>query len=132
MRLVSQVPSPLAARKADLAFELNAGVKGLVGDQPMRAKMGCEYGDARKFWMDEYIRHGGKYLELCGERVAPLECDHLIAQVADRVFFARHPELKSRWLNFEHADAALRSEWMDLYVEYGGRITDICTEHECK
>jgi hypothetical protein len=131
MRLVPQVPSPLAAHKADIAFEQDESVRHLIGEQPMRAKMGCEFGAARKVWMDEYVRHGGDHFNICGERVATLRSDHVVAQVADRVFFARHPELKSRWLNFDHADGSLRSEWMDLYVEYGGRVTEICTDHKC-
>lgn len=131
MRLAIQVPSPLAALKADAAFERDESVQRLIGDQPMRAKIGCEFGGARTVWMDEYVRQGGEHFEICGERIAPLKSDHVVAQVADRVFFARHPELKSRWLNLGEADGQLRSEWMDLYVEYGGRVTEICSNDKC-
>jgi len=44
---------------------------------------------------------------------------------ADAEFYAKHPELKGKPLSAtDPKQAALRREWMDLYVKHGGKIED--------
>jgi hypothetical protein len=93
--------------------------------------MGCEAAPARKVWMDQYVKAGGEVVEICGERVAPPVADPTIAQIVDRVFCSRHPELGGRELSLGAEDKSLRTEWMDLYEEFGGRTAKICEPERC-
>ncbi len=130
MRLAKQETNSVAARRADEAFSRDTNVKARISG-PLHPKMDCASSPDRIAWMDLYVKAGGEVHRICEERVAPLIADSTIAQIADRVFSSRHPELKGRALNLEHTDGDLRIEWMDLYVEYGGRVATVCEEHKC-
>jgi hypothetical protein len=131
MRLAHQVPTASAVAKADAELASNKDFLALIGGRPPKATVACEFGAARTVWFDVYAANGGEFFEICGERVAPLVADPVVAQVADQVFFARHPELKGKRLEFHHEDGSARAEWMDLYVEYGGRFAEICGPERC-
>jgi len=129
MRLAFQHVNDKAAGRADKEFE---GHKEVAERPSGRVSLACEDRGLRTKWMSAYVAAGGSVQELCGERVDPLHADEGPAQIADRVLASRHPELKSRKLALTHEDRKLRSEWMDLYVEYGGRVTFVCEpEHVC-
>lgn len=132
MRVAQQAPTSAAAKKADRALAKNRKVMSVIGDAPVRATMACEFGSIRGLWFDDYVAQGGEYIEICNERMAPFRPDKVTAQVADKVFFARHPQLKQKPLTAACDHGALRSEWMDLYVEYGGRVAEICSADPCK
>jgi hypothetical protein len=129
MRLALQESESHAAGAADKEFETIGEVSERAS---RRISLACTDRGLRTKWMSAYVAAGGKAQEVCGERVATLRADQAPAQIADRVLESRHPELKSRKLTLSHDDRKLRSEWMDLYVEYGGRITYVCEpEHIC-
>jgi hypothetical protein len=127
MRIAMQSPSIKAAEKADSAFAESEFAEKLARHGFPKVGMSCEFGDVRKHWFDEYIKNGGEFVEVCGVRFAPFRAESVVAQVADHVFYSRHPELKSRPLSLNDDDRDLRSEWMDLYVEFGGRVAEICS-----
>ncbi|MBP1097525.1 hypothetical protein [Bradyrhizobium diazoefficiens] len=126
MRIAQQSSSAAAVNKADSAVAHLLSANGLP-----KVPMSCEFGHLRMQWFDEYVKNGGAFVEVCEERFAPFDPDPVIAQVADQIFFKRHPELKSHPLSLRHDDHDLRSEWMDLYVEFGGRIAEICSQKVC-
>lgn len=126
MRIAEQSSSTGAVNKADSAV-----VKALESRGVPKVPMSCEFGDLRTQWFDEYVLNGGTFVEVCDERFAPFRPDPIVAQVADHVFHSRHPELKSRPLSLSHDDRDLRTEWMDLYVEFGGRVAEICSQRVC-
>jgi hypothetical protein len=120
LRLAFQTVDPEIVARADRTF---VGAEDLANRAVDRLRIDCSGGDLRSQWMDTYEQLGGEVHVLCGERVAPLRADHTIAQLADRVFASRHGD---RRLTLDNEDRELRTEWMDLYVEFGGRITILC------
>ncbi|WP_282045869.1 hypothetical protein [Roseibium album] len=126
MRLATQSVSLKASEAADHAVSQSDIAKKIFADKPARAPMSCDFAAVRSQWFKHYAEAGGAYVEVCGENVAPFSPDPVVAQVADQVFFKRHPELKDRKLSLECTEGDFRVEWMDLYVEYGGRVTTVC------
>lgn len=122
MRLAQQKVDSRLAAKTDklLASENQAGL------QAGRISLACGAAALRQQWMDQYVKAGGKVSEVCGERVGALVTDPVAAQIADSVFFSKRPKLRQRKLTLSHKDRDLRSEWMDLYVEYGGPVVVVC------
>ena len=133
LRLAVQRVNIEAASKADEAFAKDHTVHSLHKGGPLNPKMDCDSDSAhkRKIWMDHYTQSGGDVRVVCGVRVALLAPEPAVAQIVDRVFSSRHPELGGRTLSFDNADGSLRIEWMDLYEEYGGRVAKVCQPHTC-
>lgn len=131
MRIALQHLDTEAVKSADRALGKHAKGRALAKAGPLRIRMGCGSAPLRNLWMNEYVKAGGVTVEVCGERIAPSYADPTIAQIVDRVFSARHPELHGRELNLDKEDRDLRTEWMDLYVEFGGRTAQICELARC-
>jgi hypothetical protein len=119
MRYAQQLPSRPAAERAD------AAVEALSADQA------AEPSAVRTAWFDAYVEAGGAFVQVCTRRFATFDPDMVVAQLADRIFAERHPERNGAALGFGPEDQALRSEWMDLYVEFGGTVGSICDPATC-
>ena len=132
MRLAVQSPSSKAVQTADSTLAKSNFTAALCAEIEAKAAMSCHFGAARSQWFDEYVKAGGKFIEICNERVAPLKPDPVVAQVADHIFHNRHPERRSKPISLSNDDRQLRSEWMDLYVEYGGRVAELCANEICE
>ena len=125
LRVAQQKVDQAAAARADREFQ---GAKELAikSEGTGRLSVRCADNALRTHWMDAYVAAGGHTQELCEERVASFHADATIAQITDKVFASRHPEFDKRKLTLKHEDRDLRTEWMDLYVEYGGLVSVIC------
>lgn len=121
MRLAQQKTDRRLTAKADKMISDNLDAKS-IGKISLR----CGDGTLRSRWMDLYVEHGGVVNEVCGERIGPLAADTVVAQIADQLFYANNPRLRGRKLTLSHKDRSLRSEWMDLYVQYGGAVVVVC------
>jgi hypothetical protein len=128
IRLATQSVSLKAAEAADRALSQSDIARKLLADLPARAAMSCGFAEVRTEWFKHYVEAGGAHVEVCDTHVAPFSPDPMVAQVADQVFLKRHPELKDRKLSLDCEQGELRSEWMDLYVEYGGRVSTVCAD----
>jgi len=129
IRVAGQRINPPAAEAANAALAREGKyVQGSSKDTPQRLSL--ERGKdshSRTMWMDEYVKAGGEVNEVCGDRVAAFNPDPVIAQVTDQIFFSRHPELASDSLDFSCETGHLRQEWMDVYVQYGGAVSIVCS-----
>jgi hypothetical protein len=128
MRLANQKIESKIAKKIDKLLMTDFSEKELPN-----LTVRCGDGDLRRKWLDLYAKNNGTVVKLCNERVAPLISDPVIAQIADKAFYARYPKKAGRGLSLTVKDRSLRSEWMDLYVEYGGRVSVVCDfgKNEC-
>jgi hypothetical protein len=123
MRIARQRVSSAAAARADAAFERH-GAESAAGTPPALDV------DGRQSWFDAYVAAEGAFVEVCGRRFAPFAPDPVVAQMADLILAGRHPGLGIP-LGFEPASAAVRAEWMDIYVEFGGRVDSMCDPERC-
>jgi hypothetical protein len=128
IRVAGQAPNSSAVEAANASLGRAASMEASTEGVPKWLSLQTRHeADLRALWMNEYVKAGGQVQEICGDRVATVKSDPVISQITDRVFYARHPELQNTTLSFACPKGALRQEWMDIYVQYGGSVRTICS-----